>query len=271
MQRVSVLKNKYTHVGHLLYSNGIVEEFKPKGLVFVEEELVSLFTEFFEIKTSRLIDVLNTWCIFGASPVPDTMEFNRIASDICNEVVYSHALFVHDSEINPEWKTADTILYKNYNDFSIEIKKAIDLAATNILKEIEDSQEYEDKSSFLPQLVTIGATLDKRILFGFNPTDQSELFYQNEEFYKFAQKVYDYISHNKQEKEPFTIYADKKAVIIVDTINVNKFLILMLEKFKNKEDYEICMDITKLIKKWTAVNKKPRRKSKPCKEKDNEQ
>ena len=253
-----------------LYSNGITEEFKPKGLVFAEEELVNLFTEFFEIKTSRLIDVLNTWCIFGASPVPDTMEFNRIASDICGEVVYYHALFVHDSEINPEWKTTDTVLYKNYENFCVEIKKAIDNAATNILNEIEENQEYEDKSSYLPQLVTIGATPDKRILFGFNPFDQTDTFYQHEEFYKFSQKVYDYITQNKQEEEPFTIYADKKAVIIVDTANVNKFLITMLEKFKSKEDYEICTDITKIIKFWGTINKKTKRKNKPCKEKDNE-
>jgi hypothetical protein len=254
----------------LLYSNGITEEFRSKDLVFTEEELVSLFTEFNEIKTSRLVDVLNTWCIHGSLTSPDPVEFNRIASDICNEPIYSHALFVHDSELNPDWRTTDTILYKNYTDFYAEIRKTIDSVATNILNEIEESQEFEDKSAHLPQLITIGATPDKRILFGFNPSEQSELFYQHEEFYKFAQKVYEYISHNKQEKEPFTIYADKKAVIIVDTINVNKFLILMLEKFKSKEDYEICTAITKIIEQWSPINKNVKRKNKPCKENNNE-
>lgn len=246
----------------LLYSNGISEEFRPAKLTFSELELVSLFNEFAEIKTSRLITVLNTWCIYGVSPNPDPLEFNRIASDIIKTPVYSHVLFVHDSEINPKWNATDNILYRGYTEFLIEIKKEIDLSATNIVDQFEASPEYEEKVNYLPQLETIGITNDnpKRILFGFNPTQQNKEFYENDEFYRFSQKVYDYIIHNKQTKEPFTIYADKKAIIIVDPQHVVSFLNTMLEKFKSKEEYEACTALTKIIKEWTPKSKKTRRK-----------
>jgi len=244
----------------LLYSNGIIEEYRPTGLTFSEDELIKLFSEFPEIKTCRVITVLNTWCIYGYQFNFDTIDFNRIASDLANTAIYSHALFVHDSEINPVWKLVDDILYKNYKEFSVEIKHAIDVIATNIVNELESSANYVEKLTHLPQLITIGSTEDKRILFGFDPTMQTSEFYTNEEFYKFSQKVYDYISHNKQKKEPFTIYADKKAIIIVENKYVISFLTTLLEKFKNKEDYEICTDISEIIKHWPSKIKKTRRK-----------
>lgn len=243
-------------MAYLLYSNGIIEECKPKNLVFTEEELLNLFTEFSEIKSSRLITVLNTWCIYGSSLNPEPIDFNRIASDIIQTAIYSHTLYVHDSELDPNWNVTDNILYKGYDEFSIDIKREIDKTANNVFKEIQISNEYEETTNILPGFIPLGATEDKRILFGFDPKDQLEEFYENEEFYIFSQKVYKYISENKQEKEPFTIYSDKKAQVIVDSSNVKTFLNLMLEKFKSKEEYEICTNISKMIKRWPPKNKK---------------
>lgn len=251
----------------LLYSNGIIEEYKPKGFVFTEEEIVSLFTEYEKIGTERLVEILNTWCIYGKSAVQDPIDFNKLASEITNKEIYSHMLFVHDSEINSDWKTSDSILYKSYDEFIVDIKQYINDIALNIVEEIESSiEDFDDKSKYLrlPLLETIGSTADKRILFGFNPSEQSSDFYQNEEFYIFSQKVYDYITNNKQENDPlFTIYADKKAVIIVDPMHVLPFLNTMLEKFKTKEEYEVCTELTNIIKNWKNQNKKPRRKKSP--------
>jgi hypothetical protein len=247
-------------VAYCLYSNGITESYRPKDLTFTEEEIVKLFDEFEEIITERLITVLNAWCIYGYSKNPDPIDFNRIASDLIKAPIYSHVLYVHDSEINPNWKVTDSLLYKNYNDFSYDIRKAIDDIASNIINQFASTEDYEEKVSRLPQLITMGATEDKRILFGFNPTEQDKEFYTNDEFYIFSQRVYDYISHNKQVKEPFTIYADKKAVIIIDVKYVVSFLNTMLEKFKSKEDYEICTDISNMIKTWSPKTKKTRRK-----------
>jgi len=241
----------------ILYSNGLTEIYKPKNSIFSEEELVSLFSEFSEIKTVRLNSILNAWCIYGYSKNEDLIDFNRIASDIIKESIYSHVLYVHDSELNTKWNVTDFVISKNYNEFLDEIKKYIDIIAKTILQEYEENEQTAD---IIPQLITMGSTIDKRILFLFDPEEQSKEFYENEEFYRFSQRVYEYISNNKQEKEPFTIYSDKKAMIIVNTSNVKTFLNTILEKFKSKEEYEICTDISKIIDKWTPKKEKIKRK-----------
>lgn len=245
-------------MAYILYSNGIVEPYRPQHLVFTEEELLNVFSEYAEIKTSRLSTILNTWCIFGYNPsvIPDPIDFNRIAAEIVKEKIYSHVLFIHDSELNPEWNVTDNILYKGYNEFSIEITKQIEITANNIISEFQSYDDEEDLASFLPQLIPLGTTGDKRILFGFNPDDQSKEFFEHDEFYVFVKKVYDYITNNKQTKEPFTIYEDKKAIIVVETANVKTFLNHMLEKFKSKEDYEMCTNITKIIDHWPPIKKR---------------
>jgi hypothetical protein len=260
----------------ILYSNGLTEDYKPSNLVFTEEELVKLFPGFKEIKTRRLLSIVNTWCVFGDSN--DINEFNRIASDIVREAVYSHIVFIHDSEINPSWNATDNILYKGYSEFIFALKKLIDDTAAHVLEEFESNAEYANKVDILPQLITLGATEDKRILFGFNPEDQTKEFYDNEEFYKFSQKVYQFLSLNKQSKEPFTIYADKKAIIIIESPKVKQFLDHLLEQFKRKEDYEICTDISKMMNEWTKINKKlhppkrkPRKKANETEDKTNGQ
>jgi hypothetical protein len=241
----------------ILYSNGVNEEYRPQHLVFTEDELLHLFSDFAEIKTFRLTTILNTWCIYGNNPniIQDPMEFNRIASEIIKQKVYSHILFVHDSELNIDWKVTDNILYKSYNEFFQELLKEIEDTANDIMQELQMQEGNENTASYLPQLMSLGTTEDKRIMFSFNPNDQTKEFFDHDEFYVFVKKVYDYITKNKQVKEPFTIYEDKKAIIIVETINIKDFLNSMLEKFKSKEDYEMCTNITKIMKQWSPLKK----------------
>jgi hypothetical protein len=265
--RLNVFRNKYINkkkldVSMILYSNGILESYRPKEFTFTEDELVHLFTEFKEIKTHRLSNVLNTWCIYGSiSPIPDPIELNRIASDIIKKPVYSHLLFIHDSELNPKWSVTDSILYKSYDEFTLEITKLIDFTANNILQEYQSRDGFENAPNYLPQLISLGTTVDKKILFGFNPNDQTKEFYEHDEFYIFLQKVYDYLTKHKQQKIPFTIYADKKAIIIIDPQYVISFLNRMLEKFKSREEYEICTNITKMIQQWPSKEQKKPRKN----------
>ena len=239
----------------LLYSNGITEEFRAKGFVFTENELVNLFDEYKHIKTHRVTAIINTWCVYGDSL--DQSNFNKIASDMTGNKIYTHALFIHDSEIDPEWNATDTILYNSYEDFLLLLKNLIDQIAIEILEQFE-SQDDESKVDFLPFLDTlgiVGTTNNKKILFGFNPNEQSSEFYNDEQFYTFSKKTYEFLRKNRQEKEPFTIYIDKRAVIIVETAYVKEFLSTLLEQFKNKEDYEICNDISRMINDWTKITK----------------
>jgi hypothetical protein len=240
----------------VIYSNGVLEDYNSRNLTFSEEELLSLFTEFADIKTVRIPELLNTWCIFGKNDNDkDPLDYNRIASLITNTDIYSHALFVHDSEINPEWNASDRVIYKSYNEFLESLKKSIDIAAADIVNEFTGNDEYEEKLNKLPQLEALGTTHDKRIMYLYDPDDQISAFYNNEEFSKFSQKTYEYISQNPQISDPFTLYADKRAVIIVEQSKVEPFLKSILENFKTREEYEICTDITKIMDEWEAINR----------------
>jgi hypothetical protein len=65
---------------------------------------------------------------------------------------------------------------------------------------------------------------------------------------------------HKQKEEPFTIYADKKAVIIIDTHNILPFMNKLMDKFKKDEQYEICNELTSLITTWGEIIKNPKHK-----------
>lgn len=246
-------------MGILLYSNGITEDYVPQNMVFAERELVNLFNEYDRIKTKRLVTILNTWCIWGENADFDMMDLNRIVSDIVQEPVYSHALFVHDSEINPSWNATDNILYTNYSQYLKEMKKFIDTVANNI---VEEFKYYEEEAGLktMPVFENIGTTIDKRVLFAFNPESQYKDFYDNPEFTSFSKKAYEYLRSNAQTKEPFTIYADKKAIIVVDSHHVKSFLDKMVEQFQKEEQYEICKEITTMKKNWLKSIRKPRSK-----------
>jgi hypothetical protein len=69
-----------------------------------------------------------------------------------------------------------------------------------------------------------------------------------------------FISKNKQDNNPFTIYSDKNAMIIVEEPNVSRFLSDMIHKFQTEEQYEICTKITLMKKSWEKISKPVRKK-----------
>lgn len=244
----------------LLYSNGITEDYIPQSFTFSERELVNLFSDFTHIKTKRIINILNCWCIWGENQQYDPIDFNRISSDILEEAIYSPALFVHDSEINPNWNVTDNILYRNYSEFLTDIKGEIDGVAIDIIEQFQNYDE-EDGVKKMPVLETLGPTKDKRVLFSFNPEKQHKEFYEHEQFLLFSKRAFDYIKSHVQDEEPFTIFADKKAIIVVDTKKVPIFINKMLDKFKDVEQYEICNELTTIMNTWneslSQKHKKP--------------
>lgn len=236
----------------LLYNNGIIEDYNSDDLVFSEEELVFLFAEFKSIKTTRLLTVLNTWCIYGEPYIKDPIEYHKIASVIAKENIFSHVLFVHDSELNPAWNSSESILYKSYDEFDIDIRNEINNVSLDIAAQIAALNDMEETEIILPQMTQLGITPDKKIMLGFNPNDQEEGFFDREEFLKFSKNVYEFISQSHQTEPPYKIYEDKKAVIVVEKPDIKKFLNIMLEKFKNVEEYEICTNITNIINDWAG-------------------
>ena len=252
-------------MGLMLYSNGINEIYKPANLVFTEEEILNLFPEFKELKTVRIVSLTNTWCVFGVGN-DDLDEYNRLASDLVKEPVFSPVIFVHDTELDPKWGATDALIYKGYDEFLSDVRRLIEETAVLIMDRLAPGPEHDTRNDSLPQLLPIGSTKDKKIIFAFNPDDQSKRFYDADEFQMFSQKVYEYLMKNRQYKEPFTIYSDKKAVIVVETKKVKPFLDTLLSRFQEREEYEICTNLTKMIKEWAGgLPKVPRPKARPKK------
>jgi len=249
-----------------LYTNGLTEEYRPKKLVFSEEELLDIFKDFDNIKTKRILPIINTWIIYGDDKNLDN--YNRIASVITKDSIFTDVLFIHDSEIDPTWNMTDDIIYKSYDEFYVIIEKLITDVAEAILAELEEKDELYGSIDSLPQFSELGVTSDKKLLFGFNPNMQTTQFYK-QGFQHFSEKVYKYLSDNKQNKEPFKIYEDNKAIIIIETPNVKSFLLSLLNTFKENEEYEICKDISNMISDWNKKTNKETKINNKNKEKNN--
>ena len=153
----------------LVYGNGILEEYKSRNLVFSEYDFFELFKDFKEFRSYRLLFPLNSWCLCGE--VDDDEKYNYIASKITGEKICSAALFIHDSEINPDWNITDDILYDDYTKFYEDMKTLL----YDIANEISESAP-----EYTPTLEPIGTTADKKILFSFDIKQQPKEFYAAE-------------------------------------------------------------------------------------------
>lgn len=248
----------------VLYSNGIIEEFKPANLTFTDIELTQSFDKNFAfLVSSRLPDVLNTWCIWGEMKDPPEFEYNKIASEIVNTDVLSHIIFIHDSEINPDWKMADSVLYKDYKSFMIELGDFIDDIVRDLSESMlpnasdmavdEDSQDAKQKNMVF--LTSRGITEDKRVLFSFDPAEQSDGFYKDEVFSEFADRIYEYLGNNfydnpQEPNHPLVIFADTKTIISVYSTETDSFFIKLLDYYTKTEQYEVCEALTGIKKAW---------------------
>ena len=85
----------------VIYSTGIVEEMVALENTFSDRELVKTFDEYTSLESYRLPDVPNTWCLWGEMDDPPELEFNKIGSEVVETDIYSHLIFIHDSEIDP--------------------------------------------------------------------------------------------------------------------------------------------------------------------------
>jgi hypothetical protein len=237
----------------LLYNTGIIEEVKPKNLVFSEEEIIDLFVEYSKLRSARVLEMANVWCVWGEAEKEDEVEYNRIASEVNEEHVYSSALFIHDTEINPDWNLTDKIILKDYKVFFENIKVYLDKIAEEILSAADPSGNKAEEMI----LTTLGYNDDKKILFGFDPLNQPKNFYNNISFFNFANQINEYLNKNsKNLKKPFVIYSDKKMIIEVEDSKVYNLLDEMINLFKSKENYEVCSALTNVKNNWKNIIEK---------------
>ena len=245
----------------ILYPSGIIEEYNPKQHVFTDQEILHLFDEFTNIRTARLYEVPNTWCVWAEKDKFTDDEFNKLGSDILQEDVYCHVLFIHDTQIDPAWMLTDDIIYKEYDKFKEDLKNYFDKVAESVILEMYRNTDKEEEKNFI-FLNTLGPTEDKRILFEFNPHNQSQEFYEESHFLRFCNKMIDFIKSIKLSKT-FYIYFDKKTVIFIKDENIKFTIDRMIDTFNKKEQYENSNYIKNIYENWLKLKKQARKRKQP--------
>jgi len=245
----------------IIYSNGIVEEMVPVEEAFTHRDLVKSFDDYTSLETHRLIEVPNTWCLWGEINSPPENEFNKIGTEIIKEELYSHLILLHDSEINREWNLTDEILQKSYKEWMDELALFTNTLIEQISRARQAQMSDREKTSMI-FLTTMGHTVDKRVLFAFDPTIQAEDFYISGAFDTFGTKIYEYLEANFyiepiEESKPFVIFADGKTIVIVENEHMETFIEHLLNVYQKREDYEICSKITEIKKIWDGYLKIP--------------
>jgi hypothetical protein len=245
----------------LIYSNGIVEEMIPIEETFSHRELVKTFDDYPIIQSHRLDDIPNTWCLWGEIDDPPDQEWNKIASAMIDDEIYSHLILIHDSEINRDWEAIDDILQKSYKDWMKNIASYTNELIDQMAQLRQQNLSDNEKTSMI-WLTQLGHTEDKRVLFGFNPKEQSEDFYTSGAFEAFGTKIFEYLETNfykepVEESKPFVCFADSKTIIIVENNNVPNFIQELITIYEKREDYEICAKISKIEEKWNSYLKIP--------------
>lgn len=256
------------------YSNGIIEDFKAENLTFSDKEFLDILKDYDDIRTLRLIEISNTWCVWGhnTKSSDDTpLEFNRIGSSIVDEDIFSPLLIVHDGELDPDWNLNDTIILNTYKEFKDSVVLFINDIAQNVLDLEQESNSLDDDSSDntnLMVLTPLGPTRDKKVLFELNIDKQSKEFLNPPNFEQFAQKVIDYwnqffIENIDMDDNTCVIYADSKTIIIIQDDEVKYLTELLVRFFESVEDYETCSNLHKYYNAWVLYIKNNKKVDNP--------
>jgi len=249
----------------LLYQSGVTENLLPKELTFIDNEILTIFKDFHHIRTSRLYEVPNAWCVWGENLKNIDSDFNKLGSDIVQDNIFSPIMFIHDTEINLSWMLTDDIILNGYNKFKEDLIRFFDDIAENVIKEGERLRMQQGISNNLLFLTTLGPSDDKRVIFEFNPHKQREEFWNVKTFSDFGLRVFNFLMKFYKDGDNFAIFADKKSIILVADENVEFLISKILADFERLEKYEMCADLNKIFKKWRKykkIKKKPKSKNK---------
>ena len=245
-----------------LFENGVTEEYEPKNHVFTDNELIEPFKKYDSLRTVRLKEIPNVWCLFGEYKKPDEDDYNHLGSDIVEYHCYSPVIFIHDTEINPDWGVTETI-YFDYARFKNEILDFLDEIAQITLDEINKEQEENGKPNLMT-LEHVGVSEDKRIIFNLSPDKQPIEFYKAPNFTEFANKCYNFLTTSYKIGPIFAIFADKRMIIVIEDADVEKFINKLSNNYQEREEYLKCAEINKIYTKWVEVknNVKPKKTTK---------
>ncbi len=245
------------------HSNGFIDQIRPRAAIFSDLELIDIFLEADKIRSRRLLEIPNTWCIWGENEEDEIEEtdFNALGSKVVEEEIFSKLLIIHDSELDPEWNLTDKTIINTYNDFREIAFDFIDAVAMEVIKEKMEADipfnegNKNSEGPVLPRLENLGNTEDKKVLMEFKPVAQVDKFWDFTNFTNFAQRSFEYLhgffdQNLGLKSNAFVIYADKKGIIVVKDKNVDTFMEKMLDNFEQREKYHGCSNIIAIVKKW---------------------
>jgi len=238
-----------------LYNNGIIDEVRPCSLTFTEAELVSNFTTASKIKTMRVLEIPNTWCIFGEYVKGSDNDYNALASESVDEDIIFHVLYVHDSELNPEWNMTDEVLLKTYDDFYNDMFDYLNKLAAEFMKNENKEENEGEESEGKLVLESLGTTKDKKILFLFDINAQDPSFFSDGSFVNFSNKIVSHLLEEKKIAKNPIIFKDSKIVITVKPELFKHLMEKIVIEYQRKEEYEICHKLKTMTERWENLGK----------------
>ena len=260
----------------LLYANGYSEEPRPEGHTFTDQELLDIFGAFHHVRSYRLYEVPNTWCLFGENIPPDKKadEFNKIASDIVGISCFSPILFLHDTEINPSWDLTEDVIFNSYPDFKKDLFGFFNDISLDIIKERERIRQESGEKPKPMRLEQSGVTDDKRIIYKFRLDNQPPEFFIDENLLEFGNTVYKFLKSSYRDGDTFSIFADKNMIFIMEDKEVKDFIDKLIALFEREENYEACALLRSTYESWrhykTEKETSPSPENPENKERENE-
>jgi len=241
----------------LLYANGISEEYKPNDHTFTDEELLKFSFDKEKIRSFRLYEVPNTWCIWGERHPKDIREdeANHEGSVIVDQPCWAPILFVHDSEINPDWRLTDEIIISGYPQWKNDLAMFFDEVAKEILEQREEMRKSSSEPPAIMVLEEAGVSEDKRVIYNFDLDKQTDEFFIEKNLHEFARKVHNFLKFSYKNGDVFAIYADKNIIVVTKDNDVKPFIDKILAFFESKENYEACSVIRNTYHKWHTWKK----------------
>ena len=256
----------------ILYGNGLTEEIIPSKYTFSDQEILEFFKEFNNIQTKRLDEVPNTWCVWGELTKPSEEDYNKLASEVIREHCYSKLFLLHDTEVDPSWNLTDAVIYEGYEGFKKKILKFLDEVAIETIREIEQIRETSGKPNLMA-LDQVAISMDKRVIFKFNPDKQQGDFFKPSHFEEFANKCFNFLDKFYKDGDTLPIYADKKMIIVLDDSQVDQVINILIDFFEKREEYLKCARIKEIHKSWINFKSKknpPKKRGRPPKKKQDD-
>jgi hypothetical protein len=242
----------------LLYNNGITEEYRSGEHTFTDNEILSVLRGFANIRSHRLPDIPNTWCVWGQrNPINRKEdEFSYLGSEVLEQPCYSPILFIHDTEMDPSWGLTDEIIIQGYDDFRDDISHFLNDIAKDIIDERKRIREENGEDEKTPVIEPFGVSKDKRVIYKFDIDKQPKDFFLNKNLAIFADKVHKFLKFSYKDGDTFAIYADKQMIFVLEDDKVQHFVSRMVAFFESQENYEACSILRNTYDKWNKFKKK---------------